>query len=213
MRYRVARTRGPGRWCRSPRRRPGRRLWIRWSRRRQLAHNLTVKSRVHQRGGTIDDIRVPSTLDPLADRLAHPAAAGMMRRSPPPCPRVGRRAPAPVASGVSAIARCTECGQRGGGATSPHHAARMPRRGVCAALRGGGDRRPGAALRAPLRGGQYPRTRSDVGSGRPTPCPCLSRKWRQMTPSGRASERGPQTAPPGTPRTRVRRIASPASQQ
>jgi len=26
-----------------------------------------------------------------------------------------------------------------GGAAPPHHAARMPRRGVCAALRGGGD--------------------------------------------------------------------------
>ena len=31
---------------------PGKRLWIRWSRRRQLAHNPTVKSRVHPKNKT-----------------------------------------------------------------------------------------------------------------------------------------------------------------
>ena len=112
-------------------------------------------------------------------------------------PRLGRGAPAPVASGVSAIARCTECGQRGGGATSPHHAARMPRRGVCAALA------PGAALR----GCQYPRTRSGAGSGRPTRC---SEPLEEEVAADDALHRRQHLLVP--PRTRVSRIAPPARQ-
>ena len=71
----------------------------------------------------------------IHSRLKRPAKSTAVPAHGTPRPRTGS------IFGVSAIARCTECGQRGGGATSPHHAARMPRRGVCAALRGGGDPR------------------------------------------------------------------------
>ena len=90
-------------------------------------------------------------------------------------PRVGRCAPAPVASGVSAIARCTECGPARWWCNST-----APRREDAASWRLC-RLAPGAALRAPLRGCQYPRRRSGAGPGPPTPCSePLSRKWRRM---------------------------------
>ncbi len=92
-------------------------------------------------------------------------------------PRVGRRAPAAVASGVSAIARCTECGPARWwcNSTAPRREDATSWRLCCLG--------PWRVLRAPLRGCQYPRRRPGAEPGPRTPCSePLRRKWRRMAP-------------------------------
>ena len=92
-------------------------------------------------------------------------------------PRLGRCAPVAVASGVSAIARCTECGPARWwcNSTAPRREDATSWR-LCCPL-------PWRVLRAPLRGCQCPRRRPSAGPGPRTPCSePLRRKWRRMAP-------------------------------